>query len=339
MTRPHQASSPTALQPHHPSLSDILHAQGRIAPHVLQTPMRHSRALSEKTGGDIYLKMEHRQHTGSFKLRGATNAVLALTQEQKAKGIAAVSTGNHGRGLAFAAQKAGVRCVVAMSELVPQNKRDGIAALGAEVVIQGRSQDEAQQAVDRMVAEEGMTTIPPFDHADVIAGQGTLGLEILQDLADIDTVLVQLSGGGLISGVAAAIKAASPRTRIIGISMQRGAAMHASLEAGKPVRVEELPTLADSLGGGIGLSNRYTFAMTQALVDDVILLSEEEIAEGIRHAYWQEEEILEGAGAVGLSALLGRKVESPGRCVVILSGRNIDMAMHHKLISGEMVTL
>nr|WP_321982366.1 hydroxyectoine utilization dehydratase EutB [uncultured Cohaesibacter sp.] len=339
MTRPHQVPSPDTFQSLPISLSDILQAQRRIAPHVVQTPMRHSQTLSEKTGGDIHLKMEHRQHTGSFKLRGATNAVLSLTDEQKAKGIAAVSTGNHGRGLAFAARNAGVRCVIAMSELVPQNKRDGIAALGAEVVIHGRSQDEAQQAVDRMVAEDGMATIPPFDHADVIAGQGTLGLEILQDLADIDTVLVQLSGGGLISGVAAAIKGISPKTRIIGISMQRGAAMHASLEAGKPVQVEELPTLADSLGGGIGLENRYTFAMTKALVDEVILLSEEEIAEGVRHAYWQEEEILEGAGAVGISALLTGKIEAPGRCVAILSGRNIDMSMHHKLISGEMVTL
>ncbi|WP_319529177.1 hydroxyectoine utilization dehydratase EutB [uncultured Cohaesibacter sp.] len=321
------------------SVADILMAERRIAPHVAQTPMQRSASLSEKLGSDIHLKLEHRQHTGSFKLRGATNAVLSLTDEQKTCGIAAVSTGNHGRGLAYAARRAGVRCVIAMSELVPQNKLDGIRAQGAEIVIHGRSQDEAQQAVDRLVTEEGMVTIPPFDHPDVIAGQGTLGLEILKDLPDIDTVLVQLSGGGLISGVARAIKSISPKTRVIGISMERGAAMHASLEAGKPVQVEELPTLADSLGGGIGLDNRYTFPMTQALVDETILLSEEEIAAGVHHAYWQEEEIIEGAGAVGIAALLAGKVNNPGRCVAILSGRNIDMSLHHRLISGEMVEL
>ena len=321
------------------TLPDILTAQRRIAPHVLQTPMVRSIALSERLGGDIHLKFEHRQHTGSFKLRGATNAVLSLSDAQKSRGIAAVSTGNHGRGLAFAARNAGVRCVIAMSELVPQNKLDGIRAQGAEVVIHGRSQDEAQQMVDKLVAEKGMATIPPFDHPDVIAGQGTLGLEILQDLDNIDTVLVQLSGGGLMSGVAQAIKSVSPRTRIVGISMERGAAMYASLEAGKPVQVEELPTLADSLGGGIGLENRHTFAMTRELMDEVVLLSEAEIAEGIRHAYWQEEEIIEGAGAVGIAALLAARIEAPGRCVAILSGRNIDMGLHHRLISGEMVEL
>ncbi|TLP43896.1 hydroxyectoine utilization dehydratase EutB [Cohaesibacter sp. CAU 1516] len=319
------------------SLADILQAKRRIAPHIVNTPLVASRSLSKRVGSDVYLKFEHRQHTGSFKFRGASNAVLSLGDDQKVKGIAAVSTGNHGRALALAAKQAGTRCVVAMSELVPQNKRDGISALGAEVVIHGRSQDEAQKAVDRMIADEGMATIPPFDHPDVIAGQGTLGVEIIEQLADIDTVLVQLSGGGLISGVAAAIKAVSPTTRIVGISMQRGAAMHASLAAGKPVEVEELPTLADSLGGGIGLNNAYTFAMTRALVDEVVLLDEEEIARGVHHAYWHEEEVVEGAGAVGIAALLAGKIAAPGRCVAILSGRNIDIAQHHKLISNQPV--
>ncbi len=321
------------------SLADILRAKRRIAPHIVNTPLVASPSLSQLGGGEIYLKFEHRQHTGSFKFRGATNAVLSLDEAQKAKGIAAVSTGNHGRALALAARQAGTRCVVAMSELVPQNKRDGIAAYGAEVVIHGRSQDEAQKAVDRMITENGMVTIPPFDHADVIVGQGTLGVEIVEQLADIDTILVQLSGGGLISGVAAAIKAVSPNTRIVGISMQRGAAMHASLVAGKPVEVEELPTLADSLGGGIGLNNAYTFAMTRALVDEVVLLNEDEIAKGVHHAYWCEEEVVEGAGAVGIAALLAGKIKAPGRCVAILSGRNIDITQHHRLISNQPVEL
>ena len=321
------------------TLTDILRAQRRIAHHVASPPLLHSSALSEMVEGNVYLKYEHRQHTGSFKLRGATNAILSLSDEQKSNGVAAVSTGNHGRGLAYAAKKAGIQCVIAMSELVPQNKLEGIKALGAEIIIHGSSQDEAQIVVDELIAEKGMATIPPFDHADVIAGQGTIGLEILQDLDGIDTVLVQLSGGGLISGIACAIKTLSPQTRVIGISMERGAAMHASLAAGEPVQVQELPTLADSLGGGIGLSNQFTFSMTQNLVDDVVLVTEQEIAEGIRHAYWSEEEIVEGSGAVGIAALLAGKIRKPGRCVALLSGRNIEIGLHHRIISGETGTL
>ncbi|TIM13563.1 MAG: pyridoxal-phosphate dependent enzyme, partial [Mesorhizobium sp.] len=167
-----------------------------------------------------------------------------------------------------------------------------------------------------------------------IAGQGTLGLEMIEQVPDAALVLVQISGGGLASGVATAIKGVSPRTKVIGVSMARGAAMKASLDAGQPVLVEELPTLADSLGGGIGLDNRLTFAMCRDLLDDVILLSEDEIAAGIRHAYAREREIVEGAGAVGIAALLAGKVRSDGPVVVLLSGRNIDMDAHRTIVCG-----
>jgi threonine dehydratase len=259
----------------------------------------------------VSLKLEHHQITGSFKVRGATNAVAALSPAEKAAGVVGVSTGNHGRGLARACAEAGVRCVIAMSELVPANKVEAIRAEGAETLIAGRSQDEAQRDVDKLVAE-GMTMIPPFDHPRIIAGQGTLGLEMLEAQPDMACALVQLSGGGLISGIAAAIKAHRPDVRVIGVSMERGAAMQASLDAGRPVEVEELPTLADSLGGGIGLDNRHTFAMTRALVDEVVLLSETEIAAGVRHCYRHERQIVEGAGAVGVAALLAGKVRPEG---------------------------
>ncbi|TIN68019.1 MAG: pyridoxal-phosphate dependent enzyme, partial [Mesorhizobium sp.] len=167
-----------------------------------------------------------------------------------------------------------------------------------------------------------------------IAGQGTLGLEMIEQVPDAALVLIQISGGGLASGVATAIKGVSLGTKIIGVSMARGAAMKASLDAGQPVLVEELPTLADSLGGGIGLDNRLTFAMCRDLLDDVILLSEDEIAAGIRHAYAQEREIVEGAGAVGIAALLAGKVRSDGPVVVLLSGRNIDMDAHRTIVCG-----
>ncbi|MFD1156569.1 hydroxyectoine utilization dehydratase EutB [Roseovarius aestuarii] len=317
------------------TVQDIAAARGCIRGRVRETMTVASPALSEITGGDIHLKLEQMQITGSFKLRGATNAVLSLTDEQKAAGVVGVSTGNHGRGLAYAASQAGVRCIVAMSELVPQNKIDGIKAQGAEVRIIGRSQDDAQVEVDRLVAEEGMTMIPPFDHPDIIAGQGTLGLELLDQMPEVETVLVPLSGGGLISGVAAALKARRPGIRVIGISMERGAAMYECLQAGKPVLVPELATLADSLGGGIGLENAYTFAMTRDLVDEVVLVNEAEIAQAIRHAYWQERQVIEGSGSVGIAALMSGKIETPGKCVVLVSGQNIDMKLHHRIISGE----
>ncbi|WP_179300965.1 MULTISPECIES: hydroxyectoine utilization dehydratase EutB [unclassified Mesorhizobium] len=319
------------------SLGDIRAARDRIAGKVERTSTVLSPILSERLGVPVYLKLEHRQTTGSFKLRGASNAVASLSSEQKARGVVAASTGNHGRALAHAAKLEGMRAVICMSRLVPQNKLDEIRRLGAEVRIVGDSQDDAQQEVERLVAEEELIMLPPFDHPDVVAGQGTLGLEMIEQVPDAGLVLVQLSGGGLASGVAAAVKGVSPATKIIGVSMARGAAMKASLDAGRPVLVEELPTLADSLGGGIGLDNRLTFAMCRDLLDDVVLLSEDEIAAGMRHAYAQEREIVEGAGAVGVAALISGKVKPSGPVVALLSGRNIDMDAHRKIVCGDAI--
>jgi threonine dehydratase len=318
-------------------IADIECARTRIANTIRQTPINLSPDLSEITGVPVHLKLEHLQITGSFKLRGAANAVLNLGEDARQRGVVGVSTGNHGRGLAYAARKASVRCIVVMSKLVPQNKIDGIRAHGAEVRIVGASQDEAQTEVDRLVAEEGMTMVPPFDHADIIAGQGTLGLEMIGEVPETETVLIPVSGGGLIAGSAAALKAKKPSIRIIGVTMERGAAMYQCLKAGRPIAVEELPTLADSLGGGIGLDNHYTFQMVRDLVDDIVLVDESEIAEGIRHGYWQESQIVEGSGAVGMAALLSGKVSPTGPTLVLLSGGNIDMHLHHRIISGENV--
>lgn len=318
------------------TLADIHAARERIANKVVRTPTVLSHSLSGRFGVPVHLKLEHRQTTGSFKLRGASNAVASLSAEEKARGVVASSTGNHGRALAHAAKLEGMRAVICMSRLVPGNKLDEIRRLGADVRIVGNSQDEAQQEVERLVAQEGLVMLPPFDHADIIAGQGTLGLEMIEQVPDAALVLVQLSGGGLASGIAAAVKVSSD-TKVIGVSMARGAAMKASLDAGRPVEVEELPTLADSLGGGIGLDNRLTFAMCRDLLDDVVLLSEDEIAAGIRHAYEQEREIVEGAGAVGIAALLAGKVRVNGPVVVLLSGRNIDMNTHRKIICSDAI--
>jgi len=325
---------PTERSENSVTLDEIIEARRTISGMIRHTPVEPSVSLSKSMGVPVNLKLEHSQFSGSFKFRGASNAVAHLTETERAAGVVGVSTGNHGRGLARACANAGVRCVIAMSELVPQNKIEAIRGEGAEVLIRGRSQDEAQAAVDALVAE-GMTMIPPFDHRHIIAGQGTLGLEISEEMPEVETVLVQVSGGGLISGVAAALKARLPHVRIVGISMERGAAMHASLAAGHPVEVTELATLADSLGGGIGLDNRFTFPMVRELVDDLVLLSEAEIAIGIRHCYWEERQIVEGSGAVGVGALLAGKITLSGPTMLILSGGNIDMSLHHRVISGE----
>lgn len=316
-------------------LADVERARTRIAGTIRRAPIEPSLSLSELAGVPVHLKLEHLQITGSFKLRGAANAIFSLDQESRERGVVGVSTGNHGRALAYAAREAGIRCIIAMSELVPQNKINGIKAQGAEVRIVGKSQDEAQKEVDRLVREEGMTMLPPFDHADIIAGQGTLGLELIEDMPEAETVLVQVSGGGLIAGVATALKAKKPDIRVVGVSMRRGAAMYECLKTGRPIAVEELPTLADSLGGGIGLDNRYTFQMVRDLVDEIVLVDEREIAEGIRHGYWRERQIVEGAGAVCMAALISGKVRPSGPTLALLSGGNIDMHLHHRIISGE----
>lgn len=320
------------------TLQDIYRARRAIAPWVRRTPLTLSPSLSRLTGGEVYLKLETVHDTGAFKLRGATNAILHLDEASKAKGVVTVSTGNHGRAVAYAAGRLGIRAVVCMSRLVPDNKVRAIRELGAEIRIHGKSQDEAQREADRLVAEDGLVLIPPFDHPDVVAGQGVIGLELLEDLPDLDTVLVPLSGGGLLAGILIALKAVNPTIRVIGISMERGPAMYHSLQAGKPVAVEELETLADSLGGGIGLDNRHTFPPIRDLADDVVLLSEEQIAEGMIHLYRQEQIVGEGAAAVGVAALLHRKVQPGPRTAVIVSGRNVDMDMFTRVVTGQFET-
>lgn len=313
-------------------LVELYRARQRIQGLVRQTPLEPSPSLSARLGVPVYLKLESQQITGSFKLRGASNAIAQLGDEQKARGVVAASTGNHGRALAHAARVLGVPATICLSNLVPANKVQAIRELGAEVRIVGHSQDDAQAEAERIAREQGAALLPPFDHPQIIAGQGTLGLEILEQLPDVRQVLIPLSGGGLFAGVALALKRADPTIRVHGISMCRGAAMAASLAAGHPVDVEELPTLADSLGGGIGLDNRYTFALARDYCDQLHLLDEPSIAAGIRHAYREERQVVEGAAAVGIAALLDGLIAPVGPVVVIVSGRNIAIEQHQQIL-------
>lgn len=315
------------------TLADIEAAAARIRGHVTRTRMAADRVLSTRLGVPVSHKCEHEQPIGAFKLRGATNAVLRLSPEALARGVVTASTGNHGRALAHAAAQRGARAVVCLSRLVPANKVAAIRDLGAEIRVVGASQDEAMAEVARAVAAEGMTAIPPFDHEDVVAGQGTIGLEIVEDCRDLHTVLVPLSGGGLAAGIAVAVKALRPGVRIVGLTMQDGAAMAASLAAGRPVELPETASLADSLGGGIGLGNRVTFPICRALLDGVVLLPEAEIAAGMRHLAGLGM-VVEGAAAIGAAALLSGRVRAAGPVVTILSGGNVDPVQHARVIAG-----
>jgi threonine dehydratase len=311
-------------------------AQAAIKGIACRTPLVEAPSFSS-AGRQVRLKLETAQPTGAFKLRGAANALSKLSAAEAKRGVACASTGNHGRALAYAANRLDIPVTVCMSRLVPANKVAAIKTLGATVRIAGEGQDDAQREVDRLASEEGLVEIPPFDHAGVIAGQGTIGLEILEDAPETDTVLVPLSGGGLIAGIAAAMKAKAPHVRILGLSMDRGAAMAASLAAGHPVDIVEQPTLADSLGGGIGLANRYTFEMVRDLVDEVVLLSEEQIAAAMRALFLLEGWVAEGAGAVGIAPLLEPGLVELGRNVaVVISGRNIDMEVFRAVIDGRL---
>jgi threonine dehydratase len=314
------------------TLADVYAARRRIEGRVTRTPLVESAALSRIAGTPVHLKLETMQPTGSFKLRGATNALAVLAERGISKVVTA-STGNHGRAVAHAARALGMQAVVCMSALVPKNKVDAVDALGARVVIAGKSQDDAQAEALRLVCDEGFAFVPPFDDMNVIAGQATIGLEIMEALPDTASIVVPLSGGGLFSGVAFAVKKIRDDINMNGVTMERGAAMHASLAAGRPVLVDEIETLADSLGGGIGLDNRYTFAMTQTLIDNVVLFNEASIARGIVFAYREERLVMEGAAAVGIAAILDGCIDvTRGPVVLVISGSNIDMNLHRRLI-------
>jgi threonine dehydratase len=283
----------------------------------------------------VYLKLENQQETGSFKVRGAANFLLSLPEAERKRGVVTVSTGNHGRAVAHVARLLGVRAVVCVPELVLPHKVEAMRALGAEVRVAGANQDEAEVHAQTLAAADGLSLVSPFDDPVVIAGQGTIGLEILEELPQVDSVIVPLSGGGLMGGVALALKTASPQIRAIGVSMERGPVMAASLRAGRPVQLPEEKTLADSLMGGIGLENRYTFSLVQRLVDGVALLSETEIAAAMVYALRHEHQVVEGGGAVALGALLHDKVQVPGqRVAAVVSGGNVEMGLLAQLMAA-----
>ncbi len=309
------------------TMRDIYSARARIAPIARKTPLVSSPVLTELTGSEVTLKLENLQETGSFKLRGASNKLLSLDSEARQRGVITVSSGNHGRALAYVAHRLGLRAVVCLADTVPANKRDAIQKLGAEVVVKGSNYDEAVEEANRLGKKEGLEMIHPYDDPLIIAGQGTIGLELLDEFPDLDTVVVPLSGGGLLGGIAFTLKSADPRIHVVGVMMERGPAMVESLRAGRVVDIVEEPTLADALAGGIK-PNIYTFDMIRKTVDETVLVSEKEIAAAMAFALEDHHLVVEGGGAVGIAALRAGKLKHLGkRVAVVISGGNVDMPL------------
>jgi len=318
------------------TMRDIYSARARIAPIVRKTPLVTSPELSELTGSEVALKLENLQETGSFKPRGAANKVLSLEPEARQRGVITVSSGNHGRALAYVAQRLGLRAVVCLSEKVPANKRDATRKLGAEVVVKGSTYEEANEEAYRRVEKEGLEMIHPYDDPVVIAGQGTIGLELLEEFPDLDTVVIPLSGGGLLGGIAFALKSADPKIHVVGVMMERGPAMVESLRAGRIVDIVEEPTLADALAGNLP-PNQYTFELVQKTVDEAVLVSEEEIAAAMAFALERHHLVVEGSGAVGIAALMSGKIQHLGKHVaVVISGANVDMPLLLRVVQDHL---
>lgn len=314
------------------NLDDFKKAHKSISPYINYTPLIHSLALSKNL--EVYLKLECLQVTGSFKLRGATNKLLSLTNEQKNKGVIAVSTGNHGKGVAHAAKQIGIKSTIFMSSMVPEHRKKAIESLGAKVEIIGNNSDEADLYAREFAKKNNITLVHPFDDLDVIAGQGTVGLEMLEAMPNIDSVIIPTSGGGLIGGIALAIKLQKPSVKIIATSMKRGPSMYESLKAGKPVDVKEEETLADCLGGSIGLENQYTFGICKDVIDDFILIDEPKIAEGIKFNFEKHKLVTEGAAATSIMAVKDQLSSHFGKnTICLLCGGNIDSELFGKIIS------
>ncbi|MBO8162140.1 MAG: hydroxyectoine utilization dehydratase EutB [Brevibacillus sp.] len=310
------------------SIRDIYEARTRINRIVRRTPLVFSHALSADTGASIHLKLENLQDIGAFKVRGAANKILSLTVEERQRGVTTFSTGNHGLAVAFVANTLGIPAAICISNRVPKAKVERIRRYHARVEIIGQSQDEASDHCRKLQSEQGLTIIDPFDDPHVISGQGTIGLEIIEDLPRLDKIIIPLSGGGLLSGIALAVKSIDPKIKVIGVSMKKAAVMYESLKAGKPLLLPEEDTLADSLLGGIGLENQYTFQMTKQLMDEVYLVSEEEIAKGMAYMLENHRMIVEGAAATCIAAIREHGIVQPGEHVAcIMSGCNVDLSL------------
>lgn len=318
------------------SLADVIAARERVRGAIYYSPCPHSQMLSALTGQQIYLKLENLQMTGSFKERGALNRIAMLTPEQAARGVVAASAGNHAQGVAYHATKRGIRALIVMPLATPLVKVTATRGFGAEVVLYGANYDEACEEATRLCATEGMTFIHPFDDAVVMAGQGTIGLELLEQIPQLAAVVVPIGGGGLIGGIACAIKESRPEIRVIGVQTSRLPSMLAAREAGHPVTVEPATTIADGIA--VRRAGDVTLPVVERYVDETVTVDEDEIASAILVLLEREKTLAEGAGAAALAALLQKKTSLNGaHTAVIVGGGNIDVTLLSRIIERGLV--
>ncbi|EJP6474122.1 threonine ammonia-lyase [Clostridium sp. FAM 1755] len=321
------------------NLDTIKKAQNNIKAVVRKTPLFYSSTFSKKTGYEVYLKCENKQKTGAFKLRGAYNKIVSLTEEEKARGVIASSAGNHAQGVAYAATAFGIKSTIAMPQNAPQAKVMATKGYGAEVVQHGEVYDECYEKALEIQKETGATFVHPFNDIHVMAGQGTIALEILEEIEDIDAIIVPIGGGGLISGIAVAAKSIKPDIKIIGVQSAIIASTKASLERGEVVTLPGAKSLADGIS--VKTPGDIAFKYIKEYVDEVVTVTEDEIAYGIFELIEKTKVIAEGAGASTVAALLANKINvGEGKKVVaLISGGNIDIAMISKIIDRELIIL
>jgi threonine dehydratase len=308
-----------------PSLQDFEAARARMTPHVHHTPLLSSRTLSERTGFDVRLKAELFQRTGSYKIRGPLNKFTFLSDEQKQRGVICSSAGNHAQGVALAARIHGIQAVVCMAANATPSKVEATRGYGAEVVLHGGIWDEANERAKELVAERGYTYIHPFDDEQLIMGQGTVGLEIIRDWPDVDVVVVPIGGGGLISGISMAVKAANPKARVIGVESSGAPGMKRSVDEGGLVTLDRVDCIIDGLR--VKRVGEKTFEIVRHFVDEIVTLPDEQIFDAVVWTMHHAKLVPEGAAAAPVGALLQGLVKAPAgsKVVCVLSGGNINL--------------
>jgi threonine dehydratase len=314
--------------------ADVAAAQSLLREVIRPTPLEMSRWLAGKVGGPAYLKCEHLQRAGSFKIRGAYVRIARLSEEERSRGVVAASAGNHAQGVALAARLLGATATVFMPDGAPIVKEKATRAYGADVRFAGSTVDAALVAAQEFAGETGAVLIHPFDHPDVVAGQGTVGLEILEQCPEVRTVVVSTGGGGLLAGVALAIKDVRPDVRVIGVQAEGAAAYPPSLEAGHPVALSGMSTMADGIA--VGCPGEVPFEIIRRLADDVVTVSEEAISGALVHLLERAKQVVEPAGAAGVAAVLDHPERFEPPVVALLSGGNIDPLLLLRVIRHGM---
>jgi threonine dehydratase len=329
-SKPARAATPAL------SLTEIRTAMDRIRESIYLSPCARSEYFSQLTGNSVYLKLDNLQRTGAFKERGALNKLLTLTTEERSRGVIAASAGNHAQGVAYHAGRHGIRAEICMPLTTPLIKVSATKSYGAEVILHGANYDEACEEAVRRSQQFGMTFVHPFDDEVVIAGQGTMGLEILQQVPDIEAVIAPIGGGGLIAGVACAVKATNPHVRVIGVQPARLPSMKVAIAEGHPVTLSPAATIADGIA--VRRAGEKTLPLIQKYVDDIVTVDEEEIANAILLLLEREKTLAEGAGAAAIAALINRKTPLSGKKIAVLvCGGNIDVSLLSRIMERGLV--